>query len=157
MKKQEIQVGGIYAAKISGRVVPVKVLAIREIAGHVSAGSYHGWTARKVNDVTVYDVENQVTGRKTTFRSAAKFRYAAKIGPKHAAVRAEIPEAIKAAAELDGAEQMQDADFQCEACKGDLPEGCAHCAEMSACVDCGHCSHCGRSNKCESVSKLFRF
>lgn len=57
MKKNEIQVGGHYVAKVSNRLVTVRVDAIRE--GPVNQR---------------YDVTNLATGRKTTFRSAAKFR-----------------------------------------------------------------------------------
>lgn len=74
MKAKEIKVGGRYVAKVSNKLVTVRVDAIREVAGHVSAGSYLGWTQRRVADKVVYDVTNLTTGRKTTFRSAAKFR-----------------------------------------------------------------------------------
>ena len=63
MKKNEIVVGGLYKAKVSGNVVTVKVEAIREYFGGV--GFNNGWR---------YDVLNTATGRRTTFRSAAKFR-----------------------------------------------------------------------------------
>lgn len=58
MKKDEIKVGGAYLAKVGGVTVKVKVNRIRETHG----GS------------TAYDVANTVTGAKTTFYSAAKFR-----------------------------------------------------------------------------------
>lgn len=58
MKKNEIKVGGLYAAKVSGRNVAVRVDAVR-------AASKEG---------TFYDVTNLTTGRKITFRSAAKFQ-----------------------------------------------------------------------------------
>lgn len=61
MKKSEIKVGGRYAAKVNGRVVVVRVLGIREV----------GWETR---NPTRYDVVNEATGRKTSFRSATKFR-----------------------------------------------------------------------------------
>ena len=67
MKKQESKVGGHYVARISGRIVTVRVDAIRECDGF-----------KRVE--TVFDVTNLVTGRKTTFRSAAKFRGMAKSG-----------------------------------------------------------------------------
>ena len=53
MKKSEIKVGGLYLAKVAGSVTTVRVDATR--------GSG-------------YNVTNLRTGRKTTFRSAAKFR-----------------------------------------------------------------------------------
>lgn len=66
MKKSEIKVGGLYRAKVSGKLTTVRVDQIRVI----SPSSV--WS--KQRDVTVYDVTNMNTGRKTTFRSAAKFR-----------------------------------------------------------------------------------
>lgn len=65
MKTNEIKVGGVYVAKVSGKLTNVRVDAIR------TRQSGYGSTAR---DQTVYDVTNLATGRKTTFRSAAKFR-----------------------------------------------------------------------------------
>ena len=61
MKKSEIKVGGHYVAKVSDKLVTVRVDAIRK-AEYPTSGS-----AR-------YDVTNLSTGRKTTFRSAMKFR-----------------------------------------------------------------------------------
>lgn len=65
VKKSEIKVGGFYKASVSGKVVTVRVDAIRTPA-FVRNG--------KDTETTVYDVTNTVTGRKTTFRSAMKFR-----------------------------------------------------------------------------------
>lgn len=62
MKKNDIVVGGHYWAKVNGQVVTVRVDAIRE-GGFTRGGSQ-----------TAYDVTNLTTGRRTTFRSAAKFR-----------------------------------------------------------------------------------
>lgn len=62
MKKNEIKVGGKYKAKVSGNLVTVRVDSIRSSA----------YGEGKRNDL--YDVTNLATGRKTTFRSAAKFR-----------------------------------------------------------------------------------
>ena len=67
MKKNEIKVGGLYLAKVSGKITTVRVDAIRK-GGFTSGGSQ-----------TAYDVTNLKTGRKTTFRSAAKFRCEAKL------------------------------------------------------------------------------
>lgn len=66
MKKNEIVVGGKYSAKINGKLVTVRVDAIRESASY-RAG-------RPNTPTTLYDVTNLTTSRKTTFRSAAKFR-----------------------------------------------------------------------------------
>lgn len=70
MKAKEIKVGGHYRAKISGRVVTVRVDAIRHPI-LVRAG--------RDSETTVYDVTNLSTGRKTTFRSAMKFRCPARV------------------------------------------------------------------------------
>lgn len=61
MKKAEIKVGGLYTARVSGNFVTVRVDKIR-------VGTSFD------RDCTYYDVTNLKTGRKTTFRSAAKFR-----------------------------------------------------------------------------------
>lgn len=58
MRKSEVKKGGIYLAKVSSKLTKVRIDVIRE--------DYKG--------DTVYDVTNLPTGRKTTFRSAAKFR-----------------------------------------------------------------------------------
>lgn len=69
MKKHEIQVGGHYTARVSGNFVTVRVEAIR--SDSVVAGL--SW-AKDAKQHTYYDVTNLDTGRKLTFRSAAKFR-----------------------------------------------------------------------------------
>ncbi len=61
MLASEIKVGGKYKAKVSNRIVTVRVDAVRE--------RKHG-----LRWVKVYDVTNLTTGRTTTFRSGAKFR-----------------------------------------------------------------------------------
>ena len=67
MKAKDIVVGGKYVAKVSGKLVTVRVDAIRT--------RQSGFGQRPATDV--YDVTNLTTGRKTTFRSAAKFRHVA--------------------------------------------------------------------------------
>ena len=67
MKKSEIKVGGHYLAKVGGRVVTVRVDVIRAALSRLSGAGKEG---------TFYDVTNLTTGRKTTFRSAARFRSA---------------------------------------------------------------------------------
>ena len=87
MKKDQIKVGGLYTARISGKFVTVRVDAIRERLDPRGMG---------YAQVTVYDVTNLSTGRKTTFRSAAKFR--AEVKPQDAAraiVDAKVQEAIE--------------------------------------------------------------
>jgi hypothetical protein len=63
MKKSEIVVGGLYIAKVSNKLVTVRVDSI-----DVSTA----WHEDK--ERTFYRITNLATGRKTTFRSAAKFR-----------------------------------------------------------------------------------
>ena len=60
MLKKDIIVGGFYLAKVSNKVVPVRVDRIRQ--------QEYG------KAVTIYDVTNMRTKRTTTFRSATKFR-----------------------------------------------------------------------------------
>lgn len=62
MKKIDIQVGGHYKAKVSGKVTTVRVDAIRQA---------DSWNTGR--NLTRYDITNLTTGRKTTFRSAQKF------------------------------------------------------------------------------------
>ena len=81
MKKAEITIGGQYIAKVSGRLTTVRVNNIVE--------SSHLLHCRQV---TLYFVTNLRTGRKTTFRSAAKFRCRATIGnPKMVGVPDAVP------------------------------------------------------------------
>jgi len=58
----EINIGERYIAKVSGTLTTVRVLAIRE-----------AWTASG-NSRQVIDVVNERTGRRLTFRSAARLR-----------------------------------------------------------------------------------
>jgi hypothetical protein len=62
MKIADVQVGGRYVAKVSGVLTTVRVLAVRETV------SYRGALR------SVIDVVNERTGRRTTFRSAARLR-----------------------------------------------------------------------------------
>lgn len=77
MLKKQIQVGSLYRAKVSGKVVTVRVDAIREY------DPSFGGTYRRCNTQTRYEVTNLSTGRKTTFRSAAKFRGPAAINDEY--------------------------------------------------------------------------
>lgn len=65
MKAQDIQVGKTYRAKVNNRIVTVRVDRISTV-GMRSGGS--------LRDRATYHVTNLSTGRKTTFRSATKFR-----------------------------------------------------------------------------------
>ena len=69
MKKAEIKIGGLYMARVLGKFVAVRVDKI--LVGHVSVkpGEEAFEPCR-----AVYHVTNLSTGRKLTFRSAAKFR-----------------------------------------------------------------------------------
>lgn len=58
MKAKEIELGGVYQAKVNNKLTKVRVDVINE--------GYDGKTR--------YHVTNLATGRVTTFRSAAKFR-----------------------------------------------------------------------------------
>ena len=64
MKKSEIKAGHKYVAKVSNKLTTVRVDEIEQTEDWV--------TTRK--EKTVYHVTNTATGRKTTFKSAAKFR-----------------------------------------------------------------------------------
>jgi hypothetical protein len=55
MKGNQIQVNGRYYAKVSGRVVVVKVLHIME--------TFHAWSGRRT---TKYEVLNEATNRVLT-------------------------------------------------------------------------------------------
>lgn len=63
MKVNEIEVNGLYRARVAGRLTTVRVDAIR-----------NPWDSPSRSTPPRYDVTNLATGRRTTFRSAAKFR-----------------------------------------------------------------------------------
>lgn len=65
MRKNEIEVGGRYLAKVSGKLVTVRVNRIRLIPA--DGGFYK--TAQ-----TRYYVTNLKTGREVIFKSARRFR-----------------------------------------------------------------------------------
>ena len=70
MKAKEIKRGGVYLAKVSGKLVRVRVDNIREIS-RFKRSNYSGQA--EYTDKTIWDVTNLTTGRKTTFKSAQKF------------------------------------------------------------------------------------
>ena len=72
MKKAEIQLGGKYRAKVSGKLTTVRVDNIRCRTQQV-----YGRFDTTERQTIVYDVTNLATGRQTTFRSAARFRCSA--------------------------------------------------------------------------------
>ena len=63
MKAKQIEKGCKYWAKVSGRIVPVRVLDI-----------YSQWDTFRDCSTIRYKVRNEKTGRIVTFRSAQKFR-----------------------------------------------------------------------------------
>lgn len=78
MKKNEIRVKGIYLAKVSGTLVPVQVDEITELEG-VTLKHSQTWGLSYIPPTRYkasirYHVTNLVTGRKTVFRAATKFR-----------------------------------------------------------------------------------
>jgi hypothetical protein len=68
MKANEITVGKNYYAKVSGKITMVRVDAIHET---LSAANVYPFSDRPAKR---YEVTNLSTGRRTTFRSAARFR-----------------------------------------------------------------------------------
>ena len=68
MKANEIKVGHIYVAKVSGKLAVVRVDAVRRVSQQSRANSL------RFNAKNLYDVTNLGTDRKLVFRSAAKFR-----------------------------------------------------------------------------------
>lgn len=64
MLAKQIRVGGRYAARVGANLTTVRVDGIREV------GTY----GRVVGTRTVYDVTNERTGRRVTFRSPQRFR-----------------------------------------------------------------------------------
>lgn len=76
MKANEIKVGGVYRARISGNFVDVRVDAIRETTKRGRSTGYSGLP--NYVDGVVYDATNLTTGRKTTFKTAGKFRHEVK-------------------------------------------------------------------------------
>ena len=79
MKASEIKVGGRYTAKVSNRIVTVRVDGIREAASRTYRAQRTGETVAMIK--TVYDVTNLATHKKLTFKSAAKFRKAVEPQP----------------------------------------------------------------------------
>lgn len=69
MLKKDIKVGGVYEAKVNGRLTKVRVDGIDERDGYKSVA--FGYTTKSA---TRYRVTNLTTGRATVFRSASKFR-----------------------------------------------------------------------------------
>ncbi|MGE4105516.1 MAG: hypothetical protein AB7E74_26420 [Pirellulales bacterium] len=69
MKRQDVHVGGRYLAKISGRLVTVRVLAIREIPPPPWGKDGDRWRTR-------IDCVNEATNRQITLASPQRLRQA---------------------------------------------------------------------------------
>ena len=63
MKLSDVQVGGRYTAKVSGRIVTVVVVEITQVEA-----------TRWSNAKTRIDVVNEATGRRVTIRSPQRLR-----------------------------------------------------------------------------------
>lgn len=73
MKQSEIEVGGKYIAKVSGKLVTVRVDRIGETEQRMP--TKYGYTGNvRYRHITYYAITNMATGRELTFRSAQKFR-----------------------------------------------------------------------------------
>lgn len=124
MKANEIKVGGLYRAAVNGVVVTVLVDAIRK---------YPAWGKTG----TAYDVTNLKTGRKTTFRSAAKFRGVATVAKAEAELRADpvgklLTDSLKPAggqhsAPVEYAAKVCERGTACLATMNDPGERCDEC------------------------------
>lgn len=77
MLKNEIVVGGVYRARVSGNIVDVKVCEIVESEGRkqYSRPDYFGMVAtRTIRAKVRYRCINLATNREIVVKSAAKFR-----------------------------------------------------------------------------------
>ena len=89
MKKSEIKVGGLYTAKVSEKLVMVRVDEIVTSSNLKSKVRENVYGRKTLRDVTTYLVTNLSTGRQVTFRSAARFRKEVKSKPE--AIKANSP------------------------------------------------------------------
>jgi hypothetical protein len=103
MHANEIRVGNFYVAKVNGRHATVKVLEVVE----------------KFEGLPHFVVVNVLTGRKTTFKSAAKFRSPA----KEEKAAPEVPEVEGTVCERSAGclEAGDSAGEQCSHCGGTVP------------------------------------
>lgn len=74
MLKNQIKVGGLYRASVSGRVVTVRVDEIDNDAMGRWKGSDYSGRSKGFGRATRYACTNLATGRKIQIKSAAKFR-----------------------------------------------------------------------------------
>lgn len=121
MKKAEIRVGGIYLAKVNGMLANVRVDEIRQVR------AYAGMT-------THYEVINLKSGRKTVFRSAAKFRSEV-VDEGKRPIPVVVQEAIKRTAPalskaLEYTEEEYCIGDEPDCCEGEDGEECPGCGKM---------------------------
>ena len=72
MKAAQIEVGRDYTCKVSGRVVPVRVL--EKVEREKSVGSANSLGGQRWRTTTSYRCRNLVTGREIVVRSCQRFR-----------------------------------------------------------------------------------
>lgn len=65
MKRADVVIGGVYIARVSDRLVPVRIDAPHQRVGYFGGRTVNHW-----------DATNLSTGRKIEIRSAAKLRRA---------------------------------------------------------------------------------
>ena len=73
MKAAEIKLGQHYLARVSGRLVTVRVDAVYDRERIVAGSGAYG-RRESIRNTTCYRVTNTATGRTLEFHSAAKFR-----------------------------------------------------------------------------------
>lgn len=73
MKRNQVQVGKVYAVKVSGTVQPVRLTQDRGITAKTHFGYVGARTQLEKHDG--WDGKNEKTGRAVRIRSAAKLRY----------------------------------------------------------------------------------
>ena len=80
MKLEDVKEGGHYRARVSGKLVTVRIDKIRREERY-SSQQPQGYATGKLRTVkkTFFDVTNLATGRRIVFRSAAKFQFAASV------------------------------------------------------------------------------
>ena len=70
MTKKLVEIGKIYTAKISGKLLPVRIDRDRDFQG---GGRMYGGIVRKTRH-SGWDATNMASGRKVHIRTAAKLR-----------------------------------------------------------------------------------
>lgn len=130
MKAKDIRQGSIYEAKVSGKLTRVRVDRIESVVV-----PRYGWRALGNNgrrNSTQYHVTNLRTGRKTVFRSAAKFRREVQPNRPTVAVRAQQKAAMGIETRTVGTH---------DGCGGFVTYTSLPNAGILSCVRCGQSSH----------------